>query len=90
MIVRRLNDLALILNNSKRAQNGVPIPTIPLCVLNQSWMFHVTIPVDLKDTINSIKENYGFNTISKFEIKRANERKKLMAEYEMKFKKTPL
>ncbi len=53
-------------------------------------MFHVTIPVDLKDTINSIKENYGFNTISKFEIKRANERKKLMAEYEMKFKKTPL
>ncbi len=51
--------------------------------------FNVTIPADLKDTINSIKENYGFNTISKFEIKRYNERKKLMAEYEIKFEKSP-
>ncbi len=51
--------------------------------------FKVTIPADLKDTINSIKEGYGFNKISAFEIKRYNKRKKLMAEFEMKFEKNP-
>jgi len=51
--------------------------------------FKVTIPSDLKDTINSIKDEYGFNEISVFEIKRYNERKKLMAEFETKFKKNP-
>ncbi len=51
--------------------------------------FNVTIPVDLKDMINSIKVDYGFNKISTFEIKRADERKKLIAEYEMKFIKNP-
>ncbi len=52
--------------------------------------FNVTIPPDLKDTINSIKTNYGFNQISAFEINRANERKKLIAEYEIKFLKEPV
>lgn len=52
--------------------------------------FNITIPADLKDTINSIKEDYGFNTISTFEIKRANEHKKLIAEYEIKFLKEPV
>jgi len=47
--------------------------------------FHVTIPADLKDTINSIKEEYGFDKISAFEINRNKEREKLMAEYERKF-----
>jgi len=51
--------------------------------------FKVIIPPDLKDTINKIKAEYGFNKISTFEIKRDNERKKLMAEYEMKFEKNP-
>jgi hypothetical protein len=51
--------------------------------------FNVTIPSHLKDTINSIKDAYGFNKISAFEIKRAGQRKKLMAEYEIKFVENP-
>jgi len=51
--------------------------------------FKVTIPSDLKDTINNIKAEYGFDKISTFEIKRYNERKKLMAEFETKFEKNP-
>ena len=47
--------------------------------------FNVTIPADLKDTINSIKEEYGFNTISAFEIQRDNKRKKFIAESEKKY-----
>ena len=52
--------------------------------------FHVTLPADLKDTINSIKEEYGFDKISAFEINRKKEREKLMAEYELKFEKNPV
>jgi len=51
--------------------------------------FNVTIPSDLKNTINIIKVDYGFNKILAFEVKRDNERKKLIAEYEMKFIKNP-
>jgi len=51
--------------------------------------FHVTIPVDLKDTINSVKGDYGFSKISAFEIKRDIKRKKLIAKYEIKFLKNP-
>ena len=52
--------------------------------------FHVNIPADLKDTINNIKGEYGFNKISAFEINRDKERKKLMTELEMKFEKNPV
>jgi len=52
--------------------------------------FHVIVPADLKDTINNIKGHYGFNKISAFEIKRAKERKQLIAEYEIKFEKNPV
>lgn len=40
---------------------------------------------NLSETINEIKGDYGFKEIENFEIKRDSERKKLVAEYEMKF-----
>ena len=51
--------------------------------------FNVTVPANLKETINNIKAGYCFNIISAFEIKRNNEHKKLIAEYEVKFLKNP-
>ncbi len=51
--------------------------------------FNVTIPANLKNTIKSIKEDYDFNEISAFEIKRDNERKKLLAKYEITFQTSP-
>ena len=51
--------------------------------------FHVTPPSHLKDTINSIKDTYGFKKISAFEIKRSNLLKKVMLACEVKFVKNP-
>ena len=52
--------------------------------------FHITVPTDLKDTINNVKGYYGFNKISTFEINRDKERKQLMSDYEKKFEKDPV
>jgi hypothetical protein len=51
--------------------------------------FRVTVPEDLRDAVNSIKNNYGFDAISRFEIRRDNERKKRIAAYEVRFQKNP-
>ena len=51
--------------------------------------FKVSIPDNFKEVINKIKENYGFNKISNFEIERAKEHKKLIAKYETEFQKNP-
>ncbi len=51
--------------------------------------FKVSIPNNLDNLINKLKENYGYDKISATEIKRANEHKKLMEKYKTKFLKNP-
>ncbi len=54
--------------------------------------FNVSIPInpsEFKAIINKIKNNYGFEKIKSFETNRANERKKLIAKYEIEFLKNP-
>jgi hypothetical protein len=54
-----------------------------------SDFFKISIPTNLIETINAIKGDYGFEEIASSEIKRENEQKKLLAEYEVKFLKNP-
>jgi hypothetical protein len=54
-----------------------------------SEFFNFTIPADLKETVNVNKSDYNFDRISNFEINRDNERKKLIAKYEIKFQEKP-
>ncbi len=51
--------------------------------------FHVTIPSDLKDTINNIEKGYDYDKISSYEIKRSETLQKLTDYCEARFIKNP-
>ncbi len=51
--------------------------------------FKVTIPTNLKDIVDKLKANYGYDKISAIERERANEHKKLIEKYKTEFLKNP-
>lgn len=54
-----------------------------------SDFFKVTTPVDLQEAVTKSKADYDFNEIAGFETNRANEQKKLITEYLIKFQENP-
>lgn len=52
--------------------------------------FNISIPVNLKDSVFQIREEYNYTQINNFETKREQEQIKLLAKLDKKFKENPI